>query len=91
MRWPPDLDAPPPPGPTHLLERPQIRIESQPGVLNSGLMIDVVYKFKRYENPSLSYPGINRHEGEDIGLFDTVLTGEGEEYRATFVNSPREK
>ncbi|MHB1295262.1 MAG: DEAD/DEAH box helicase [Anaerolineae bacterium] len=44
------------------------------GVFNSALMNDAVYKFKRYEDSSLSYTGINRHEGEDIGLFDTVLT-----------------
>jgi hypothetical protein len=28
---------------------------------------DAVYKFKRYEASSLSYTGINKHEGEDIG------------------------
>ncbi len=44
------------------------------GVFNSALMNDAVYKFKRYEDPSLRYTGINKHEGEDIGLFDTVLT-----------------
>ena len=46
------------------------------GVFNSALMNDAVYKFKRYEDASLSYTGINRHEGEDIGLYDTVLTPE---------------
>ena len=44
------------------------------GVFNSGLMNDAVFKFKRYEDSSLSYTGINKHEGEDIGLYDTVLT-----------------
>jgi len=44
------------------------------GVFNSGLMNDAVYKFKRYEDPSLSYTGISKHEGEDIGLYDTVIT-----------------
>ena len=44
------------------------------GVFNSALMNDAVYKFKRYEDASLSYTGINRHEGEDIGLYDTVIT-----------------
>ena len=44
------------------------------GVFNSALMNDAVYKFKRYEDASLSYTGINKHEGEDIGLYDTVLT-----------------
>ena len=37
-------------------------------------MNDAVYKFKRYEDSSLSYTGINKHEGEDIGLYDTVIT-----------------
>ena len=44
------------------------------GVFNSALMNDAVYKFKRYEDSSLSYTGINKHEGEDIGLYDTVIT-----------------
>lgn len=44
------------------------------GVFNSALMNDAVYKFKRYEDASLSYAGINKHEGEDIGLYDTVIT-----------------
>jgi hypothetical protein len=43
------------------------------GVFNSAMMNDAVYKFKRYEDPSLVYAGINLHEGEDIGLYDTVL------------------
>jgi hypothetical protein len=54
------------------------------GVFNSALMNDAVYKFKRYEDSSLSYTGINRHEGEDIGLYDTVLSHK--DYQATFVN-----
>ena len=53
------------------------------GVFNSALMNDAVYKFKRYEDPSLVYTGINRHEGEDIGLYDTVLRRA--EYEATIV------
>jgi len=47
------------------------------------LMNDAVDKFRRYEDPSLVYTGINRHEGEDIGLFDTVLRRS--DYVATFV------
>ncbi len=43
-------------------------------VFNSSLMNDAVYKFKRYEDASLEYIGINKHEGEDIGLYDTVLS-----------------
>jgi hypothetical protein len=46
------------------------------GVFNSGLMNDAVYKFKRYEDSSLVYTGINKHEKEDVGLYDTVLTAE---------------
>lgn len=37
-------------------------------------MNDAVYKFKRYEDASLSYTGIDRHEGEDRGGWDTVLS-----------------
>jgi hypothetical protein len=54
------------------------------GVFNSALMNDAVFKFKRYEDASLSYTGINKHEGEDIGLYDTVLTRK--DYQATFEN-----
>ena len=54
------------------------------GVFNSALMNDAVYKFKRYEDPSLVYTGINRHEGEDIGLYDTVLSSK--DYHSTFEN-----
>lgn len=54
------------------------------GVFNSALMNDAVYKFKRYEDASLSYTGINKHEGEEIGLWDTVL--KSPEYQMTFVN-----
>jgi len=43
-------------------------------VFNSSLMNDAIYKFKRYEDASLEYIGINRHEGENIGLYDTVLS-----------------
>ena len=55
-------------------------------VFNSALMNDAVFKFKRYEDSSLSYTGINRHEGEDIGLYDTVLSPE--DVQAVFENVP---
>ena len=45
-------------------------------VFNSSLMNDAVYKFKRYEDASLSYTGINMHEGDDIGLFDTAISAD---------------
>lgn len=54
------------------------------GVFNSGLMNDAVYKFKRYEDASLEYIGINKHEGEKVGLYDTVLSAD--DYSQTFEN-----
>ena len=45
-------------------------------VFNSSLMNDAVYKFKRYEDSSLSYTGVYKHKGKDIGLFDTVIKKE---------------
>ena len=54
------------------------------GVFNSALMNDAIYKFKRYEDASLEYTGINKHADENIGLFDTVLSRE--DYERTFVN-----
>jgi len=54
------------------------------GLFNSALMNDAVYKFKRYEDSSLEYIGINKHEGEDVGLYDTVLSAK--EYEDGFVN-----
>ena len=36
-------------------------------------MNDAVYKFKRYEDASLVYTGINRHAEENVGLYATVL------------------
>ena len=46
------------------------------GVFNDSLMNDAVYKFKRYEDASLSYTGINRHQGEKVGGYDTVVSNE---------------
>ena len=54
------------------------------GVFNSALMNDAVYKFKRYEDSSLEYVGINKHEGQNVGLYDTVITRD--EYESTFEN-----
>jgi hypothetical protein len=63
------------------------------GVFNSALMNDAVYKFKRYEDASLLYTGIDRHEGEDVGLYDTVITreefvAEGDVQEEIFENKP---
>ena len=54
------------------------------GVFNSVLINDAVYKFKRYEDASLEYTGINKHQGEDIGLFDTVISRS--DYEQTYEN-----
>ncbi len=52
-------------------------------LFNSALMNDAVYKFKRYEDSSLSYAGIeSKHAHENVGLYDTVLTNE--EYRKMY-------
>jgi hypothetical protein len=45
-------------------------------VFNSALMNDAVYKFKRYEDSSLEYSGVRRHEDLRLGLYDTVLAKE---------------
>jgi len=54
------------------------------GVFNSALMNDAVYKFKRYEDASLSYAGISKHTDKDVGLYDTVISAK--EFIPTFVN-----
>ena len=43
-------------------------------VFNEGLMNDAVYKFKRYEDASLTYTGIDKHTGENVGLYNTVIS-----------------
>ena len=43
-------------------------------VFNEALMNDAVYKFKRYEDASLIYTGIDKHSGENVGLYSTVIT-----------------
>jgi hypothetical protein len=60
------------------------------GVFNSALMNDAVYKFKRYEDASLEYTGINKHEGESVGLYDTVISSKEykDEDKQIFVNNP---
>lgn len=56
------------------------------GLFNSAHMNQAVFGFKRYEDASLSYIGINKHAGQAIGLYDTVLSRE--EYEENFVNEP---
>jgi molybdopterin-guanine dinucleotide biosynthesis protein len=54
------------------------------GVFNASLMNDAIFKFKRYEDSSLSYTGIDKHEGKDIGGWDTII--KREEYERLFFN-----
>lgn len=54
------------------------------GVFNPSLMNDAIFKFKRYEDSSLSYTGIDKHASEDVGGWDTVIRRE--EYRQMFYN-----
>lgn len=50
-------------------------------LFNNALMNDAVYKFKRYEDASLSYSGIERHAKEEkIGLYDTIINCEDAKY-----------
>lgn len=47
------------------------------GVFNDSLMNEAVFQFWRYENASLSYAGVNRHDNEKHrGDFNTILTRE---------------
>jgi hypothetical protein len=55
-------------------------------VFNSAHMNGAVYNFKRYEDASLVYTGINKHEGERIGLFDAEISNA--DYQGTFINQP---
>ena len=44
-------------------------------VFNESLMNDAVYKFKRYEDTSLVYTGVDRHyTDENVGLYSTVIS-----------------
>lgn len=47
------------------------------GVFNAGHMNQAVFAFRRYEDASLSYTGIDSHEGlRHYGLYDTVVAVE---------------
>jgi hypothetical protein len=58
------------------LEQKDFELLVSLNVFNYSLMNDAVYKFKRYEDASLEYVGINKHAGEDVGLFNTTVSGE---------------
>ena len=52
------------------------------GVFNASLMNDAIFKFKRYEDSSLSYTGIEKSVSDEVGGFDTVIRRE--EYERLF-------
>lgn len=52
------------------------------GVFNSALMNDAVWKFRRYEDASLRYMGVERHRPLELGLWDTELTED--DFQETF-------
>lgn len=54
------------------------------GVFNASLMNDAIFKFKRYEDSSLSYTGIEKHLDDEVGGWDTVIRRE--EYEKLFYN-----
>lgn len=54
------------------------------GVFNAPLMNDAIFKFKRYEDSSLSYTGIDKHNSDEIGGWDTTIRKE--EYEKLFYN-----
>ena len=56
-------------------------------VFNASLMNEAIFSFKRYEDSSLSYTGLDRHEGDDVGGFDTVLRRR--EYEELFYGQQR--
>lgn len=54
------------------------------GLFNANLMNDAIFKFKRYEDSSLTYTGLDKHKNDSVGGWDTVL--KKEEYEQLFYN-----
>ena len=54
------------------------------GLFNSNLMNQAIYQFKRYEDASLVYTGIDAHDEDEIGGWDTSIRRE--EYNRLFYN-----
>lgn len=54
------------------------------GLFNSNLMNQAIYQFKRYEDASLVYTGIDAHDEDEIGGWDTSIRKE--EYNRLFYN-----
>ncbi len=54
------------------------------GMFNTPLMNDAIFKFKRYENSSLIYMGIEKHISDKVGSWDSTIYRE--EYEKLFYN-----
>ena len=54
------------------------------GIFNAPLMNDAIFKFKRYEDASLVYTGINKHLNDEVGGWDTSIRKA--EYERLFYN-----
>lgn len=54
------------------------------GLFNAGIMNDAVFKFRRYEDASLSYTGVCKHKEQEVGGWDTGIRKE--EYEKLFYN-----
>ena len=54
------------------------------GVFNAPLMNDAIFKFKRYEDASLTYTGLNKHANDEVGGWDTTIRKT--EYEKLFYN-----
>jgi len=52
------------------------------GLFNEDIWNDAIFKFRRYEEASLEYTGINKHYGEPVGGWSTVLTPD--DYKALY-------
>lgn len=75
------------------------------GIFNENLMNNAVYNFKRYEDSSLTYTGVDKHSEEDVGGWNTVIKRQdyermfynqqqtmiAEEPKIEFVEIPKEK
>ena len=54
------------------------------GLFNSNLMNQAIFQFKRYEDASLTYTGIDRHDDDEVGGWDISIRKE--EFKRLFFN-----
>ena len=54
------------------------------GLFNANVMNEAIFGFKRYEDASLTYTGIDKHNSDEIGGWDTTIRKE--EYEKLFYN-----